>query len=357
MKKLLIALLLIPQLAFADRAFYSAYSLVPGATAQGDLLFPAATQGIAIGVSTFDNAAQQIRLYNGASGAIKPTNMQLEIETAANGGMNISNATAFLSGYYFSNPSASYDGGMDYTNTPRTLNFRTATLTRWSINNSGALVQDATNGAHILLQTTNHGLLDGVTSYPADVTAALGTGPTLLSVKNVSTDASNAALMSIGAVTNAAELAFMKSRQTNGSADTIVNNADDVGALSFFGADGVTFRRTAFISASIDGVPGVADMPGRLVLATTTDGAASPTTALTINNAQAATFTQQVTSSRATDLGWAVVDGTNNTACNTQCTSAAVFGFALTGDTAFPIINFVGPADATADICLCAGAS
>jgi hypothetical protein len=29
----------------------------------------------------------------------------------------------------------------------------------------------------------------------------------------------------------------------------------------------------------------------------------------------------------------------------------------LTGDTAFPIINFVGPADATADICLCAGAS
>ena len=38
MKRLLLTLLLIPQIAFADRSFYSAYSLVPGATAQGTLI-------------------------------------------------------------------------------------------------------------------------------------------------------------------------------------------------------------------------------------------------------------------------------------------------------------------------------
>ena len=62
-----------------------------------------------------------------------------------------------------------------------------------------------------------------------------------------------------------------------------------------------------------------------------------------------------ITSSRTTDLGWAVVDGADNTACTTICTSAAVFGINLAAGATAPVI--VGPADATADVCLCAGAS
>lgn len=62
-----------------------------------------------------------------------------------------------------------------------------------------------------------------------------------------------------------------------------------------------------------------------------------------------------ITSSRTSDLGWAVVDGTDNTACTSQCTSAAVFGFNLSAGATAPVL--VGPSDATADICLCAGAS
>lgn len=54
-------------------------------------------------------------------------------------------------------------------------------------------------------------------------------------------------------------------------------------------------------------------------------------------------------------IGWAVVDGTDNTACSSQCTAPAVFGFNLAGGATAPVL--VGPADATADICLCAGAS
>lgn len=54
-------------------------------------------------------------------------------------------------------------------------------------------------------------------------------------------------------------------------------------------------------------------------------------------------------------IGWAVVDGTDNTACSSQCTAPAVFGFNLAGGATAPVI--VSPGDATADICLCAGAS
>lgn len=54
-------------------------------------------------------------------------------------------------------------------------------------------------------------------------------------------------------------------------------------------------------------------------------------------------------------IGWAVVDGTDNTACSSQCTTPAVFGFNLAAGATAPVI--VGPSDATADICLCAGAS
>ena len=53
--------------------------------------------------------------------------------------------------------------------------------------------------------------------------------------------------------------------------------------------------------------------------------------------------------------GWAVVDGTDNTACTSQCTAPAVFGFNLSAGATAPVI--VSASDATADICLCAGAS
>ena len=57
-------------------------------------------------------------------------------------------------------------------------------------------------------------------------------------------------------------------------------------------------------------------------------------------------------SSATNDLGWSVVAGTN-TACNTTCTSACVNG----QDTDAATKPIVACTDASADICLCAGAS
>lgn len=66
------------------------------------------------------------------------------------------------------------------------------------------------------------------------------------------------------------------------------------------------------------------------------------------NFSGAVTLGSTATSSATGSLGWAVVAAANQ-ACTTTCTSAAVMGF--DGSTA------VGPFDATADSCLCAGPS
>lgn len=63
------------------------------------------------------------------------------------------------------------------------------------------------------------------------------------------------------------------------------------------------------------------------------------------------TITGTFTSSATADLGWSVVAGAN-TACNTTCTSACVVGIDTLGTG-----GFLGCAVATADFCLCAGAS
>lgn len=60
-------------------------------------------------------------------------------------------------------------------------------------------------------------------------------------------------------------------------------------------------------------------------------------------------------SSKTTDAGWAVVAGAN-TACNTTCTSACVVGFDQ-GTLGAVVGSIVACTDATADQCLCAGAS
>jgi hypothetical protein len=76
-------------------------------------------------------------------------------------------------------------------------------------------------------------------------------------------------------------LAHQRSGSVGGN--TIVNNGDIVGRLSYQGNDGAEFVEAASINCEIDGTPGANDMPGRLVFSTTADGASSPTERMRIN--------------------------------------------------------------------------
>jgi hypothetical protein len=74
---------------------------------------------------------------------------------------------------------------------------------------------------------------------------------------------------------------------TVGGTPTVVQDGDALGAICFAGGDGTDMRtKGASIRCEVDGTPASNDMPGRIVLATTADGASSPTEAMRINNQQ-----------------------------------------------------------------------
>jgi hypothetical protein len=76
-----------------------------------------------------------------------------------------------------------------------------------------------------------------------------------------------------------------------GSSGNNVSDGTLLGRLNFVGYDGSAHTTAAFISAEVDGVPGVNDMPGRLVFSVTLNNASSPTEAMRIKNSRIINFT------------------------------------------------------------------
>jgi hypothetical protein len=102
-------------------------------------------------------------------------------------------------------------------------------------------------------------------------------------------ESGNNAAISIIQTNNAASapfLAFGKTRSANDTGSTIVQNGDSLGQILFAGADGSDVDSTgALITAKVDGTPGSNDMPGKLVFATTADGASTATPRMEISSA------------------------------------------------------------------------
>jgi hypothetical protein len=85
------------------------------------------------------------------------------------------------------------------------------------------------------------------------------------------------------------------SRGATVGADVIVQDADKLGTIRFGGNDGGDMQPVgASIQARVSGTPGVNDMPGELVFATTADGSQTPTDRLTIGPTGLATFANEV---------------------------------------------------------------
>ena len=83
-----------------------------------------------------------------------------------------------------------------------------------------------------------------------------------------------------------ANIQFAKSRSNTAGDYTIVQNGDNLGQISFLGADGTDMANyAALIKSQVDGTPGSNDMPGKLVFATTSDGATFPTPRMEVSSA------------------------------------------------------------------------
>ena len=88
-------------------------------------------------------------------------------------------------------------------------------------------------------------------------------------------------------------LQLIKSRGAAIGSVTAVQNGDYTGGIEFIGADGSTATaKTAGIYSQVDGAPGINDMPGRIVLSTTLDGASTPTEQWRLNNAGTVIYNQ-----------------------------------------------------------------
>ena len=82
---------------------------------------------------------------------------------------------------------------------------------------------------------------------------------------------------------NNSHLTLAKSRGSSDGSDTILVDGDSIGIVQWAASDGTDLNCVAAeIRAKVDGTPGANDMPGLLQFGTTADGAAAPTTRLTI---------------------------------------------------------------------------
>jgi hypothetical protein len=186
---------------------------------------------------------------------------------------------------------------------------RVDNLDRWYVATStGALTQDATNGGDIVFGLTAGGTLRTDTADAADSKEIYIAGGGALGI-------------------------------TRGGDGRFYGNDDGTypGSVKFFTGNASSSEWTVNLSGA-SSLLRIKDSVDADILTIT-------------QSTKATALTGILTSSRATDLGWTPVNAANQ-ACNTTCTSACVFGM-NTG----ALGNFVGCADATADTCICAGAS
>jgi hypothetical protein len=147
-----------------------------------------------------------------------------------------------------------------------TIAFNTGTTERTRIDSSGRL-------------------LVGTSTALANVyVAASAIGPAL----QIEGNSGSTAALSITRQTGAAANIILQ----RGVTGTPSADGHAVGQINFNGFDDTNFRNAAQITAVVDGTPGADDMPGRLVMSVTLDGAASPTEAFRITNDRVRAYNQ-----------------------------------------------------------------
>ena len=131
-------------------------------------------------------------------------------------------------------------------------------------------------------------------------------------------------------------ITLAKSGGSTIGSNTLVANGEELGSIRFEGNDGTEFVEAAKIIAEVDGTPGANDMPGRLVFATTADGASSPTERMRITSSTQTYWSSAApgTTSFGTSIGRASITGFFETFANVGSGAAALQAGGNTGSAA-----------------------
>jgi hypothetical protein len=103
-------------------------------------------------------------------------------------------------------------------------------------------------------------------------------------LEGTTSDTSAAAIVRNSADANPAVLKLAKSRGTTIGSNTVISSGDSVGAIHFQGSDGTQFVEAGRVEVVVDGSPGANDLPGRIVLSTSLDGASAATEKWRVTN-------------------------------------------------------------------------
>lgn len=221
----------------------------------------------------------------------------------------LSNGTAAApSLYWTSSPTTGL-----YRVTTDVIGIATAGVERWRINATGI--------------TASGGAITTSRVSATSVQPQLQVNGTTLSTSSLgafafeTTSASTTPYLNLGRSRSAAPGGF-----------AIVSSGDAIGRISAAGADGTQFTEGARIQFSVDGTPGLNDMPGRIDLMTTADGASSPTNVLSLRADGTASFTGTVngvdmtlTGTSAAPLTLSRTGSTINVAIGYTTTSGTVY--------------------------------
>jgi hypothetical protein len=197
-----------------------------------------------------------LSVSNNSTGGSFDSSIQIGYSVADYYGFRITNSN---------NPSSEYAGA---------LKFERGTGATWSeamrLDNSGRLLVGTSSGVSAAFVNSS------------------------IQAHGITGDASSVTLYRFTtSATAAATPRLVMARSGSDSKDfTVVANGNRLGQFNFVGADGTQFISAASIDCEVDGTPGTNDMPGRLVLSVTLDGASSPTEALRITNDRVVAYNQ-----------------------------------------------------------------
>tara|TARA_A100001515_G_scaffold40912_1_gene32161 strand:- start:273 stop:1976 length:1704 start_codon:yes stop_codon:yes gene_type:complete len=117
----------------------------------------------------------------------------------------------------------------------------------------------------------------------------------IVQIENGTSDIAGVSIVRNAASSGGPFISFGKSRSDSVGSNTIVQDGDTLGTISFAGADGTNLEsRGADILGQVDGTPGENDMPGRLIFKTTADGSVSPTERMRIDSSGIITTTNSI---------------------------------------------------------------
>jgi hypothetical protein len=188
-------------------------------------------------------------VYLGNSGTTSGDFATIEMVGGTGGGSEID----------FTVPSSDRRGRVGYDNTTNYMWFET---------NNGTEKMRITSDGDVFINNSSGVTLNGLTNK-------LSVSSTTYNLFDISRFSDNAF---------GPNFYLVKSRNGSIGGNTIVANGDNLGNITWVGANGTGFTDAASIKAEVDGTPGASNMQGRLVFSTTADGANNVTERMRITS-------------------------------------------------------------------------